>query len=215
MLAGRRRWHLCSPASVGEDEVAEDVVVYSRGVAQQVGHAGVGQALDLLPVEFRDVVDEGTVEADQSVLDEAHHGRRGDGLRAGIDGKDRTALQGWRRVVGVAHPEGLVQHHHASARYQHYEAWGVTARDPTGGQVAGVLDHGWIHSGVFRYTGAKDRAGHLRFFLGGEKVPSSDANTVGDRRGGLVSRPPRRGPHSGTGRHLNRSACRESVAARR
>jgi len=81
------------PLSRRCDELAQLQIVNPGGVAQKVGDASLLKPLHFRDVQLGDVVDERTVQSDQAVFDEAHHGGRGDRLRAGRDRKAGDELK--------------------------------------------------------------------------------------------------------------------------
>jgi hypothetical protein len=126
-MARRMRWLSigCCPGTgggkSGDRWVAAAIEIYQLqivepgSVTQEVGDASFGKPLHLGHVQLGDVIDERTVQPDQAVLDQAHHGGRRERLRAGSERKNGIRLQCWYWASMAKHAKGFVQHDYATS----------------------------------------------------------------------------------------------------
>jgi len=119
-------------------------------VAQKVSNASFRKPFHVGHVQFGDIVDERTVQSDQAVVDEAHHGGRNDRLRAGRDRKNGILLQCRCRVSITAHAKGFMQYDHAASGHHDCHARTVAVFDPAGDELAQSRYTDRIHSDVLR-----------------------------------------------------------------
>src|SRR5258706_9484784 len=161
MLSRCGRRHLGSPPGRRCDEICKVKSVEPGGVAQEVGDASFGKPFYFGHVQLRDVVDERTVQPDQAVVDEAHHGSRRERLRAGSERKNGIRLQRGCWVSMTKHAKGFVHHDHTTPGHQHCYARSVTLLDPAADEFAQSPYPDGIHPDVLRYALSQLSAFHF------------------------------------------------------